>query len=148
MERFRTLQQLEKYLDEATARILEYHMFFQPLNYKRTSVKILTAIREGNGIEILKTVKPEEFLSMPHHKMFDLCNMRSKVEISDTRQRARMIRLQELKKTNLTTSKDSGIKCSRCKSTDIIFSFLQTRSADEGTTTFCECLQCGSRWKM
>lgn len=39
-------------------------------------------------------------------------------------------------------------KCGRCKSRKCTYYELQTRSADEGMTTFITCLTCGNRWKQ
>ena len=39
-------------------------------------------------------------------------------------------------------------KCGRCKSRKCTYYELQTRSADEPTTIFVTCLNCGKRWKM
>ena len=39
-------------------------------------------------------------------------------------------------------------KCSRCKQRKCTYYELQTRSADEGMTTFITCLVCGNRWKQ
>ena len=39
-------------------------------------------------------------------------------------------------------------KCSRCKQKKCTYYELQTRSADEGMTTFITCLVCGNRWKQ
>lgn len=43
---------------------------------------------------------------------------------------------------------DAGIRCQKCRSSNVSFEFLQTRAADEGTTIFCTCCVCGKRWKM
>jgi transcription elongation factor S-II len=38
-------------------------------------------------------------------------------------------------------------KCGRCKQRKCTYYELQTRSADEGMTTFITCLTCGNRWR-
>lgn len=38
--------------------------------------------------------------------------------------------------------------CSKCYSNNIALEQKQTRGADESMTIFCECQQCGKRWKM
>ena len=57
-------------------------------------------------------------------------------------------RLSEYCEQNKVNLPNAGTKCAKCKSTDIKFEFLQTRSADEPMSTFCTCETCGKRWKM
>lgn len=45
-----------------------------------------------------------------------------------------------------TTKK--AIICRVCKSDDVDCNQKQTRGADEPMTVFCECLKCGTRWRM
>lgn len=39
------------------------------------------------------------------------------------------------------------IKC-KCKSERVFSYAKQTRSGDESTTVFCECVECGSKWQL
>ncbi|KAF1968985.1 transcription elongation factor S-II [Bimuria novae-zelandiae CBS 107.79] len=39
-------------------------------------------------------------------------------------------------------------QCGKCKQRMVSYSQAQTRSADEPMTTFCECMNCGNRWKF
>ena len=39
-------------------------------------------------------------------------------------------------------------QCGKCKQKLVRYSQAQTRSADEPMTTFCECMNCGNRWKF
>ncbi len=43
--------------------------------------------------------------------------------------------------------KEGALKCIRCGSNKTYYYQLQTRSADEGMTTFYTCAECGKRWK-
>ena len=42
----------------------------------------------------------------------------------------------------------SSLECGKCKKKMVSYSQAQTRSADEPMTTFCECTNCGNRWKF
>jgi DNA-directed RNA polymerase subunit M/transcription elongation factor TFIIS len=64
---------------------------------------------------------------------------------SHTLQRVDELLLQPLAET---LGGSSGVRCSKCKSTEIRFEIAQTRSADEGSTVFCLCMQCQKRWRM
>lgn len=43
---------------------------------------------------------------------------------------------------------DGIMQCGKCKSRNTDFREQQTRSADEPTTKFCECYDCGHKWKF
>lgn len=43
---------------------------------------------------------------------------------------------------------DGILKCGKCKSNKTEYSERQTRSADEPTTKFCFCHNCGHRWRF
>lgn len=43
---------------------------------------------------------------------------------------------------------DGGIRCRFCKHHEMDVEIKQTRSADEGSTTFLTCRRCGKRCKM
>lgn len=40
------------------------------------------------------------------------------------------------------------MQCGKCKAKKVAYTQAQTRSADEPMTTFCECMQCGAKWKF
>jgi DNA-directed RNA polymerase subunit M/transcription elongation factor TFIIS len=60
-----------------------------------------------------------------------------------------------LSRKNISTCVDSimgdappsSLKCLKCSSSDISYEHKQTRSMDEGMTTFFLCRSCGKRWK-
>jgi transcription elongation factor S-II len=45
-------------------------------------------------------------------------------------------------------SVSDALKCGKCGQKRVSYTQAQTRSADEPMTTFCECLNCGNRWKF
>jgi len=50
--------------------------------------------------------------------------------------------------TNLMLTLNHSMQCGKCKQMKVAYSQAQTRSADEPMTTFCECMNCGNRWKF
>jgi transcription elongation factor S-II len=48
--------------------------------------------------------------------------------------------------TNIAASTDT-FTCRKCKNNKCTYYQMQTRSADEPMTTFCQCVCCGNRWK-
>ena len=47
---------------------------------------------------------------------------------------------------NIAASTDT-FTCRKCKNNKCTYYQMQTRSADEPMTTFCQCIVCGNRWK-
>ncbi|OAA54470.1 transcription elongation factor s-ii [Cordyceps fumosorosea ARSEF 2679] len=45
-------------------------------------------------------------------------------------------------------SVSDSLECGKCKKKMVSYTQAQTRSADEPMTTFCECMNCGHRWKF
>lgn len=43
---------------------------------------------------------------------------------------------------------DSLLVCGKCKKRNVDYTERQTRSADEPTTKFAHCNDCGNRWKF
>ena len=64
---------------------------------------------------------------------------------------AELIRLKSIRnKSKFVTQIEActdTFTCRKCKSKKCSFMQAQTRSADEGITTYVQCLDCGCRWK-
>jgi DNA-directed RNA polymerase subunit M/transcription elongation factor TFIIS len=56
--------------------------------------------------------------------------------------------LERLSTCEAPRAASQGVVCAKCGGTEVALEFSQTRSADEGTTLFCLCTQCGKRWRM
>lgn len=89
----------------------------------------------------LGLISPDKLAVMTADEMAsdDLKELRAKFtqEAIDDHQMAR----REGAKTSLLT-------CGRCKKNNIVYSEMQTRSADEPMTVFAFCQECGHRWKF
>lgn len=59
----------------------------------------------------------------------------------------RKIKRDRLKFTNNIEASTDMYTCGRCKSKKCTYYEMQTRSADEPTTVFVTCLNCGKNWK-
>ena len=57
-----------------------------------------------------------------------------------------LIREQKILEGNKSQATDEH-KCNRCHKRQCTYYEMQTRSADEPTTIFITCLNCGKRWK-
>lgn len=91
-------------------------------------------------IEQLKTgeTKPEIFAFMTHQEM--------KPERWATLIQQKIKRDASRFETNIEASTDM-FTCKKCKSKRCTYYELQTRSADEPSTIFITCLDCGKHWK-
>jgi transcription elongation factor S-II len=59
---------------------------------------------------------------------------------------AKIIKDKNKYEINVEASTDT-FTCRKCKSNKCTYYLQQTRSADEATTIFVQCLTCGQRWK-
>lgn len=86
-------------------------------------------------------VTPKRFVTMSHDEMK-----------SDERREAD----KKLEKENMNNAMVAQVEksiskefqCGKCRQRMVSYSQAQTRSADEPMTTFCECMNCGNRWKF
>jgi transcription elongation factor S-II len=77
----------------------------------------------------------------------------SDADLASAEQRARD---EAMEKDNMNNAQvpmpekqfSAAFKCGKCGQHKVAYTQAQTRSADEPMTTFCECVNCGNRWKV
>lgn len=103
---------------------------------------------ELNGSYLMKTYTPTELVSLND----DMMAQNSPLEQRKKAEQQRFDDYQTLLQTDFLdetkTKHLSVIRCGRCGKGGVTFTTKQISSADEGSTTFCACTNCGNRWKM
>ncbi|KAL8966735.1 MAG: hypothetical protein Q9183_003237, partial [Haloplaca sp. 2 TL-2023] len=85
-------------------------------------------------------ITPERFVVMTHE---DLKSAEQKKQ--DLEYQKENMKNAEVAKPERSIS--TSFECGKCKQKKVAYNQAQTRSADEPMTTFCECQNCGNRWK-
>ena len=94
-------------------------------------------MRVMEGVEI----SPERFVTMTHEELKSKAMKREDEVIRRENMRAAQMPKEE-------KAINPGFKCGKCGQRKVAYSQMQTRSADEPMTTFCECTNCGNVWKV
>ncbi|EHY59760.1 transcription elongation factor TFIIS [Exophiala dermatitidis] len=81
------------------------------------------------------------FVSMTHEEMKSKQQREEEIKIAKENMNNAMVAQEE-------KSVSTSLECGKCHQKKVSYSQAQTRSADEPMTTFCECLNCGNRWKF
>lgn len=115
-------------------------------SYKAKIKSLFSNLKNKSSVHLRKRVQsgeipPKRFATMTHEEMK-----------SDERKAAD----EKLEKENMNNAMVAQVEksiskefqCGKCKQRMVSYSQAQTRSADEPMTTFCECMNCGNRWKF
>ncbi|KAF3202767.1 RNA polymerase II elongation factor [Orbilia oligospora] len=86
-------------------------------------------------------IEPMRLASMTSEEMASAERKREDEKIEQENMKEAMV-------AKAPTSVTDQLRCGKCGKRNVSYSQAQTRSADEPMTTFCECLQCGNRWKF
>ncbi|KAM4058437.1 transcription factor s-II (TFIIS), central domain-containing protein [Hirsutella rhossiliensis] len=86
-------------------------------------------------------ISPERFATMTDDDL----------KSDDQRRKDKELEKENMKKAQVPMAEKSiseSLECGRCKKKKVSYTQAQTRAADEPMTTFCECMNCGNRWKF
>lgn len=86
-------------------------------------------------------ISPERFAVMTDEEL----------KSEEQRKKDKELEKENMKKAQVPMAEKSisdSLECGRCKKRKVSYTQAQTRSADEPMTTFCECMNCGNRWKV
>lgn len=86
-------------------------------------------------------IKPERLISMTHDELKSDERRREDEKLEAENMREAQVPMVE-------KSVSTSLTCGKCGQKKVSYTQAQTRSADEPMTTFCECLNCGKRWKV
>ena len=86
-------------------------------------------------------ISPQQFVTMSHEEMKSRQQKEMDNKIAKENMNNAMVAQEE-------KSVSTSLECGKCHQKKVSYSQAQTRSADEPMTTFCECLNCGNRWKF
>ena len=112
-------------------KVISIYVNLNPKSYIGND-RLLIRLKEGE-------FQPEELATMDSQTIFPK-NWKELIDEKTKRDRI----LYEVRTEQATDI----YKCGRCKKKMCTYYELQTRSADEPTTIFVTCLNCGKRWKM
>ncbi|KAI8624120.1 transcription elongation factor [Xylariaceae sp. FL1651] len=86
-------------------------------------------------------ISPDRFVIMTSKELLSAEQRKNDAELE----------IENMKKAQVPMVEKSisdTLECSSCKKKMVSYTQAQTRSADEPMTTFCECMNCGKRWKF
>lgn len=86
-------------------------------------------------------IPPQRFVIMTHDEL-------KSAERRAEDERLEKENMNQAMVAQVEKSISASLTCGKCKQKKVSYSQAQTRSADEPMTTFCECMNCGNRWKF
>lgn len=86
-------------------------------------------------------ITAEKLINMSHDELKSDARRAADEKLASVNMREAMV-------PQVEKSISTSLECSKCRQRKVSYSQAQTRSADEPMTTFCECTNCGKRWKV
>jgi len=154
MTRCQALVSFGRFLPPLLAHSLEHacqtHSLTSQTAYERVALRCLYLFEHGLIDEArLRELGPLAIASVPLEMIVSALPAKEEIAAKENHRRKSAALLKALTQGDAAEAfPDSGVRCKKCGSNDITHEFLQTRSADEGTTIFCTCTACKKRWKM
>jgi transcription elongation factor S-II len=87
------------------------------------------------------SIPPAKFVRMTHDELKSAERRAEDAKLMKENMDKAMVAQEE-------KSISTQLQCGKCGQRKVSYTQAQTRSADEPMTTFCECLNCGNRWKF
>jgi DNA-directed RNA polymerase subunit M/transcription elongation factor TFIIS len=115
--------------------------------FKNTYIsRAVTIYNNLSGPSINSSILLHRYLSKEFDE-FGLCLMTPE-QINPEKWKELKESIAEKKVFQVLERPDGLFKCGKCKSYKTEYNERQTRSADEPTTKFCYCYNCGHRWRF
>ena len=89
----------------------------------------------------LGKISPDHFVNMKDEEMRSEQQKATDIALMKENMNKAMVAQEE-------KSVSAQLKCGKCGMRKVSYTQAQTRAADEPMTTFCECMNCGNRWKF
>lgn len=114
--------------------------------YKTKMRSLFQNLKAKSNPELRKCVvsgdiPPKKLVVMTHDEMKSEERRAADKKLADENMNQAMV-------AQVEKSISKEFQCGKCKQKMVSYSQAQTRSADEPMTTFCECMNCGNRWKF
>lgn len=115
-------------------------------DYKKKIRSLYMNLKNKSNNELRRRVMSGDISPTKFATMTD-----DELKSEDQRKKDSELEKENMKKAQVPMAEKSisdSLECSRCKMKKVSYTQAQTRSADEPMTTFCECMNCGNRWKV
>ncbi|KAM5355493.1 hypothetical protein ACJ41O_002139 [Fusarium nematophilum] len=115
-------------------------------DYKKKIRSLFTNLKNKSNRELGRRVLSGDISADRFVTMTD-----NELKSEDQRKKEMELEKENMKKAQVPMAEKSisdSLECGRCKKKKVSYTQAQTRSADEPMTTFCECMNCGHRWKF
>ncbi|KAK3187617.1 transcription elongation factor TFIIS [Lecanicillium sp. MT-2017a] len=115
-------------------------------DYKKKIRSLFANLKNKSNKELGRRVMSgdiaaDKFVSMSDDDLKSDDQRRKEIELEKENMKKAQVPMEE-------KSISDSLECGKCKKKRVSYTQAQTRSADEPMTTFCECMNCGNRWKF